>query len=93
MVNRMRSTKSHRNNRRAHHSLTPAKLVVCEECGAKKKPHVACSVCGMYRGRKVVDTTVRVEKKLSGSDEAPSEEQEENENKNNEQPDETKATT
>ncbi len=64
MVVRMRSTKSHRNNRRSHFALTASRLSVCASCGKDRLSHAMCPSCGMYRGRKVVDLQAKVEKKL-----------------------------
>jgi large subunit ribosomal protein L32 len=30
-------------------------LEVCPDCGAKKRRHFACSECGKYKGRQVVN--------------------------------------
>lgn len=59
-----RKTKSGRNQRRSHHSLVPAKLASCDKCGKPVKPHFACSACGYYNKREVID----VLKKLSGKE-------------------------
>ena len=47
-------TKSRRNMRRAHDSLTPANPNECPNCGELKRPHHVCSACGHYAGREVV---------------------------------------
>ena len=54
MVVRMRATKGHRNNRRAHHKLENPTLSVCADCKAPKLSHTACPSCGKYKGKKVV---------------------------------------
>ncbi|OGC80427.1 50S ribosomal protein L32 [Candidatus Adlerbacteria bacterium RIFCSPLOWO2_01_FULL_51_16] len=60
MVVRMRSTRSHTGNRRSHHALEAQAFVTCE-CGAKRLSHHACSVCGRYRGRVVVDLAAKAQ--------------------------------
>lgn len=55
MVVRMRSTKSHRNNRRAHLRLSGPALAVCDNCGEKKLKHMVCPNCGKYKNREVID--------------------------------------
>ena len=59
MVNRMRATRSHRNNRRSHHALTGARLSKCSNCGAPHKSHAICMNCGSYNGRKVLDLAAK----------------------------------
>jgi large subunit ribosomal protein L32 len=64
MVVRMRATRSHRNNRRSHFALTEPRVSVCEKCGKFRLSHTACSSCGTYRGRTLIDLQARVERKL-----------------------------
>lgn len=59
----MRHTRSHRDNRRAHHALESASLIACEKCGTKKMKHVACTNCGIYKGRQVIDVHAKIHKK------------------------------
>ena len=54
-----RHSKARRDKRRAHDALTPPASSVCPNCGERKLPHRACSSCGSYRGREVVDTSQR----------------------------------
>lgn len=60
MVNRMRATRSHRNNRRSHHGLTVVRLSKCAGCGALHQSHRICMNCGSYNGRKVLDLATKV---------------------------------
>ena len=53
MVVRMRHTRGHTGNRRSHHALEETKLQACPSCGAMANTHIACSACGMYKGRLV----------------------------------------
>ncbi|MDE1975424.1 MAG: 50S ribosomal protein L32 [Patescibacteria group bacterium] len=55
MVNRMRATRSHRDNRRSHHALDEARLSKCQNCGTPHRSHAICMSCGWYNGRKVID--------------------------------------
>jgi large subunit ribosomal protein L32 len=48
-------SKSRRNKRRSHDSLTIPSLTPCPECGEMKKPHIVCPSCGMYKGRQVIE--------------------------------------
>ena len=47
-------SRSRRNRRRAHDSLTRVHLVACETCGEMKRPHRACPACGQYRGMQIL---------------------------------------
>ncbi len=64
MVVRMRSTRSHRNNRRSHHALVAPAVAKCE-CGAEHRRHQVCNSCGKYRGRQVIDIVARTERTQS----------------------------
>ncbi len=67
MVNRMRHNRAQRGDTRSHHALTAVSLSTCPDCQAKKLSHRACSNCGKYNGRTVIDVlakTVKKEKKL-----------------------------
>jgi large subunit ribosomal protein L32 len=63
MVNRMRATRSHRNNRRSHHALDAARVSKCGNCGAAHKSHAICMSCGWYNGRKVLDLAAKASAK------------------------------
>ncbi len=63
MVNRMRATRSHRNNRRSHHALENPATSLCGNCGAPRLQHSMCDVCGFYKGEKVIDMKAILEKK------------------------------
>lgn len=52
-VPRQRKTKSERNQRRSHHSLTRVQLAKCKNCGVAVMPHQVCGNCGYYRGRQI----------------------------------------
>lgn len=58
---KQKRTKAARNQRRSHHALTGIGSTKCAKCGKEIKPHHACSSCGFYKGREVID----VLKKLS----------------------------
>ncbi len=48
-------SKSRRNRRRAHDSLSLNHLVICETCGEYHIAHRVCPKCGSYRGEEVMD--------------------------------------
>ena len=69
MVIRMRHTRAHTANRRSHHGLDAARLTKCVNCGAFHLRHRACSTCGQYRGRNVLNVTAKIEKRAKKRDE------------------------
>jgi len=64
MVNRMRANRSHRGNRRSHHALDEVRLSKCANCSAMHLRHTLCEKCGVYRGKKIIDMTAVVAKKV-----------------------------
>lgn len=60
-MNRMRVTKSKRNNRRSHHGLS-ATAHTTDEDGTVRMRHRASRLTGKYRGRKVLDSTQEMRK-------------------------------
>lgn len=65
-MNRMRVTKSKRNNRRSHHrAALPAHT---GEGGTMRVRHHASRVTGMYRGRKITDIKQKSGKKQIQND-------------------------
>lgn len=56
-VPRKKVSRSKRNMRRAHHSLTAVNLAECSNCGELKRPHHICQACGHYNGREVIAQT------------------------------------
>lgn len=64
MVVRMRSTRSHRNNRRSHFALRASALSACASCGKPRLSHALCPSCGSYRGKVITDMQARIDKKL-----------------------------
>lgn len=63
MVVRMRHTRAHTGNRRSHHALEGARLSTCVKCSAPHVRHRACTTCGTYRGKTVVDVLAKTVKK------------------------------
>lgn len=49
-----RVSRTRRNKRRTHDSLTPVHLVECPQCHELRRPHHVCVHCGYYRGVEVV---------------------------------------
>ncbi len=56
-VPKKRTSKSKRDMRRSHHAVSRTFAVVCAGCGEAKLRHRACTECGEYRGRKVLEVS------------------------------------
>jgi len=73
MVVRMRSTKSHRNNRRSHDSLSFPSVTMDKNTNVPHLRHRASLVTGEYRGRKIIDIQSKLAKKAKKDKEAKKE--------------------
>jgi len=62
-VARQRHTKARRDRARKELKLKVKKLASCPNCKSKIAMHVACPKCGYYKGREVVDTMKKINKK------------------------------
>ena len=49
------ATGEFRDKRRTHWKMDVPAMATCEHCGATKRPHRVCPVCGYYNGVEVVD--------------------------------------
>jgi large subunit ribosomal protein L32 len=47
-----------------HHQIKPKAMVVCQNCKAKILPHITCPKCGYYKGKEVIDTMKKANKKV-----------------------------
>jgi len=54
-VPKKKVSKSKRDMRRGHDSITSTAHNECPNCGELKRPHHVCSACGYYDGREVID--------------------------------------
>ena len=55
-VPKRRTSRTRRDQRRAHDAAVRPPHSVCPQCGAPKLPHRVCGACGSYRGREIVQT-------------------------------------
>jgi len=62
-VARQRHTKARRDRARVFYKLKSQKLVECSNCKKEIVPHKTCPKCGYYKGKEVVDTMKKVNKK------------------------------
>jgi len=76
-VPKKHKTHSRTRSRRSHLSLTLGQYSVCSHCGAATQPHIVCSHCGYYKGKEVVNTLVKLEKKAKKASAKRTEAQEE----------------
>ena len=49
--------------RRSHHALKKQAFLNCNKCSKPVLAHQMCSSCGYYKGRQVVDVTLKLDKK------------------------------
>lgn len=49
-----RTSKSRRDKRRTHDSITMPATTTCTNCGATRRPHRVCDSCGWYAGKEAV---------------------------------------
>ena len=68
MVNRMRHNRSQRGSTRSHHFLKNLPVTKCTECGSIVMRHQACSNCGKYKGKKIIDLETKSLKKQKKSE-------------------------
>lgn len=54
-VPKRKMSRSNTRHRRAQWKAAPLTLVKCDRCREVKLPHVACSTCGTYNKRQVLD--------------------------------------
>jgi len=54
-VPKRRMSRSNTRSRRSQWKATAPALVACQRCRQPKLPHIACTVCGTYNDRQVVD--------------------------------------
>lgn len=52
-------SRSRRGGRRAHQKIKVPALVACPQCKSLVRPHIACIVCGTYKGVQVIDVDKR----------------------------------
>ncbi|MEZ5185651.1 MAG: 50S ribosomal protein L32 [Candidatus Nanopelagicales bacterium] len=54
-VPKRKKSRSNTRARRAQWKTSAPNLATCKQCGEPKLPHAACSVCGTYAKRRVLD--------------------------------------
>jgi len=62
-VPKQRHTKARRDRARKMLALKGKQLVECSNCKAKIQTHIACPKCGFYKGKEVVNTLKKLNKK------------------------------
>jgi len=62
-VPKKRGTKSKRDKGRLHIFLKEPNLNKCPKCRVLRLAHSACSSCGYYKGREVIDVLAKLDKK------------------------------
>jgi len=59
-----RQSRTRTRNRRSHHAEKPVESTTCEKCKVPVQQHMACSQCGMYKGRQVLNVARKAERLL-----------------------------
>ncbi|MBB2942173.1 large subunit ribosomal protein L32 [Actinoplanes lutulentus] len=54
-VPKRKMSRSNTRSRRANWKATVVSTTACPQCKSPKLPHTACSVCGTYNGRQVLE--------------------------------------
>lgn len=54
-VPKRKTSKSKRNQRRAHIKAEAPTLTACPQCGETKVSHHVCYSCGTYKGRTIIE--------------------------------------
>lgn len=62
-VPKQRHTKQRRDAKRDRFKTKIVKTITCPKCNKAKLPHKACGFCGFYKGKEVVNTLKKVNKK------------------------------
>ena len=52
-----RTSKTKKRMRRTHLKKEVGALTTCSKCGASIRPHRACTKCGFYKGKDVLNKT------------------------------------
>lgn len=55
-VPKRKTSKSRRDQRSACKFLRPQAFTLCSNCAVVTLPHIVCSSCGFYKGRKIFTT-------------------------------------
>lgn len=50
-----KTSKQRKHKRRTHQKLDGVSVATCSNCSASVQSHRACTECGYYRGRKVLE--------------------------------------
>ncbi len=53
-VPKKKTSKSKKNMRRAHDSISAPGISICPQCQEPKLPHRVCANCGTYKGKEII---------------------------------------
>lgn len=54
-VPKRKMSRSNTRSRRAQWKVSAVATAPCPQCRSPKLPHAACTVCGMYNGRQIIE--------------------------------------
>ena len=63
-VPKKKSSKRRSRMRSSSKKISPIALTKCPKCGEPKRAHIACSFCGFYNGKKVLEIESKLDKKM-----------------------------
>lgn len=55
-VPKKKTSKSKKNMRRSHHSVSAPGISTCPQCQEIKQPHRVCASCGTYKGKEIISS-------------------------------------
>ncbi len=55
-VPKKKTSKSKRDMRRSHDSLSAPGMSICPQCKEPKQTHRVCGTCGTYKGKDITET-------------------------------------
>ncbi len=61
-VPKQKKSKSATRQKRNHHALKTTDLSKCPKCGSPSRSHFACTNCGTYNKREVIDVMAKLSK-------------------------------
>lgn len=58
-----RVSKTRKRMRRTHYKIEGSQTTKCSNCGTVIRPHRVCTECGFYKGKQVLNVSIKKEDK------------------------------